>query len=192
MRTRTGLVIFLATLAYGSPILGQVGLSEGDRVRFVETDGRPRVTGVVSTVSSDWIVISRDGAQDELLIQRADVARLERSVGRQRRFARNFGITLGVTAATAGIISALAWSPCRATGFLACFMAPDSRGDAFGLGFAGGAILGIPLGVIVGLAVGSEGWEPVTLPGTDGAKITVSPILGSGVGASASIALGGR
>ena len=44
------------------------------------------------------------------------------------------------------MIYALTWSPCTETGWFACFAHPDSRGEAFGWGFAGGAIIGLPLG----------------------------------------------
>jgi hypothetical protein len=119
------------------------------------------------------------------------IENIERSLGERRRFARNLAITTGVGAGAGGLISAISWSPCRETGFLACMLHPESRGDAFAWGFVGGAMLGLPVGIIIGLAEKSERWELVPRPSFGPVALGLVTGGGRGVGVLASIPFGG-
>ena len=57
------------------------------------------------------------------------------------------------------------WSPCTDTGFMACFMHPDSRGDAFVMGAMFGTAIGLPLGLVAGLISKHDVWQPVDAHG---------------------------
>lgn len=174
-------------MALTTPTLGnaQARPTVGDRVRVQQADGR-MVVGTVERISPEEIVLggstlSLDGIES-----------IERSLGERRRFGRNLAITMGVAAGAGGLISAISWSPCRETGFLACMLHPESRSDAFAWGFAGGGIVGLPLGIIIGLAEKSERWEPVTRPFFGPVALRLVTGGGRGVGVRASLPLGGH
>ncbi len=185
-------ICLLAAVAICCPLhaTAQVAATPGDRVRVQSRDGAVLV-GVISAVSSDVIVLSQGVAGQDLAIPLAGTEGIERSLGRRRRFGRNFGVTLGVSAAAFGLASALAWQPCRETS-ITCLHPIESRTGAFGFGLAGGALIGLPLGVIVGLVAKSEEWEPIFVPGSQSAKISITPFVGSQFGVVGSISLGAR
>jgi hypothetical protein len=178
-------LVAAVAMSLTTPTLGftQARASVGDRVRVQQSDGRV-VVGTAERISPDEIVLggstlSFDGIES-----------IERSLGERRRFGRNLAITTGVAAGAGGLISAISWSPCRETGFLACMLHPESRSDAFAWGFVGGGILGLPLGIIIGLADKSERWEPVTRPSLGPVALRLVTGGGRGVGVRASIPLG--
>jgi len=171
--------------------MAQVAPSAGDRVRLQSPDSVVLV-GVISAVTPESIVFRENGTDLEVVIPLAEAAGLERSLGRRRSFGKYFWGTVGLSAAVGGLGYGLSWSPCTETGFLACFLEPDSRTEAFGWGLAGGTLVGVPLGVIIGLGVRSEEWEPLTVPGTGDTTISITPIVGSRFGVAGSISLGGR
>jgi hypothetical protein len=178
----TALAMTLLTPALGS---AQTVPTVGDRIRVRQTDGRVTV-GTVDRISADELVLggsalSMDGIES-----------IERSLGERRRFARNLAITTGVAAGAGGLISAMSWSPCRETGFLACMLHPESRGDAFAWGFVGGGILGLPLGIIIGLAEKDERWEPIAKTAVGRVSLGLVTGGGRGVGVRASIPFGGH
>jgi len=185
----TALGVLLTGLTFPLATAGQTALAPGDRVRFDQPDGGT-VTGVVAAVSAREVTIS--GPAGEATYPVEGIAGLERSMGRHRSFGRTFGITLGVTSLVGGTASALTWTPCRETGFLACFLAPESRADAFAWGLAGGAIIGLPVGVILGLAVTTERWEPGSLPSIGPVAFSVRAAPGRGVGLVGALPLGSR
>lgn len=171
-------------------VAAQAAAAPGDRIRLKSRDGAVRV-GVLSALNSESIILRQAGGGQEISIPLSEATELERSLGSTRTFGSNFGLTVALSAATGGLLYGLTWSPCRETGFLACFLEPDSRTEAFAWGLAGGAIVGVPLGVITGLAIRREQWEPVPVPGIGGAGIVVVPIVGRRFGVVGSIALGG-
>ena len=181
----------VAALAFWLPLAvsGQRAPSLGDRVRLRSPDGANPV-GVVTSVTPDSVEVRQLRGRTEVWYATADWDQLERSLGRERSFGKNFGITLGVSTGAIALISAIAWSPCTDTGFVACDFYPLSRMRAFGYGMVGGALIGLPLGVIVGLAANSEKWEPISVPGRKSVAIEIVPIVGRRVGLAGSISFG--
>ena len=131
-----------------------------------------------------------EGEAGELVVPVGNIRSLERSRGEGRSFAKNFFLTMGVTALGGGVIGGLAYEPCNETGFLACMFAPESRVDAVGMGVILGAVVGIPIGALVGLGEKGERWEPASLaPGN--VSLSLVPRL-DGVAMRLSVPIGGR
>jgi hypothetical protein len=163
----------------------QSGLSQGDRVRVRYAEGSV-VTGVVDAVSTREVrlVTRRDSVH---VVQRDQIDALERSVGQELQFARDFFRTLGITATAGLVVGGVTWSPCDT-----CFIYPSSRGDAALVGMILGAAIGLPLGLIVGAAHKHDVWEPVSLSGPAGVALSLHPILGpDAFGLTGSISVGG-
>jgi len=179
----TAIALALLAPASGS---AQDGPSIGDRVRVQQADGTVLV-GTVEGISADEIVLGSSTADSQALSLEG-IESIERSLGDQRRFGKNLAITMGIAAGAGGLLSAISWSPCRETGFLACLLHPESRGDAFAWGFVGGGILGLPLGIIIGLAEKDERWERIARPafGPVVLSFAVHPERGAGLRASVS------
>ena len=186
-------ICLLAVVSICSPLhaLAQVAASPGDRVRQQSRD-RVVLVGVISAVTSESIVVRQSATGQEVVIPLSETAGLERSLGSRRSFGRYLWATIGVSALTGGVAYAVTWSPCKNVGFFGCFLEPESRTGAFGWGLAGGTLVGLPLGVIVGLVFKSEQWEPLAVPGTGDATVSITPIVGSRFGVVGSISLGGR
>jgi hypothetical protein len=72
------------------------------------------------------------------------------------------GIIIGGAVGAAGL--AATWSPCRSTGFMSCFMHPDSRSEAALLGALSGGILGLPIGTLLGALSGSKNTYRIEAP----------------------------
>ena len=183
MRVMTVLLIAIAVFA---PRNAMAQVVVGDRLRVEMVDGEA-LDGVVSSLSARSIFVRDAGTGPELEIPYTEIRSLERSLGKQRRFGKNLGVTMVISAGTLGVGSAIAWSPC--TGL--CLVGPNSRGEAFAWGAVGGTLVGLPLGVVVGLARKSEQWEPLSIPGTEGAAIRLVPVIGAGLGVAGSISFGG-
>ena len=189
MITRVSCLVILSMLlpAHGS---AQPVPSEGERVRIHQLDGTV-VIGIVQAASPRAIRLLGTGG-GTFGIAQDQIRQIERRLGLHREFGRNFGITVAASAVGFGAISAISWSPCTSTGFASCMLHPSSRGDAFQLGLAVGAIIGVPIGLMVGLKVEHESWERL-LPSEQGqATFSIRPILGRELGLSASFAFGGR
>jgi hypothetical protein len=163
----------------------QSSLSQGDRIRVRYAEGRV-VTGGVAAVSTQEVrlVTRRDSIH---VVRRDQIDGLERSVGQERRFARDFFRTMGITA-TAGLVAgAVTWSPCDT-----CFIYPSSRGDGALVGMILGAVIGLPLGLIVGASHKHDLWEPVTLAGPGGSALSLHPVpRPDALGLTGSISVGG-
>ena len=164
-------------------------LSPGDRIRVREGEGAT-VIGVVSAISAQEVrLATRDRSGH--VVSRDQIESLERSIGTERRFARNLFISVGATAAIGGVLGAVTWQPCRQTGFLACFLHPESRGEAATWGIAAGALVGVPIGIIVGLAARHEVWESLSVQGPGGSAVSVRPVVSADLlGVTGSISVG--
>ena len=168
---------------------GQSELNPGDRIRVQERDGAV-VTGTVTEVSADQVLLLT--FLREYSVSRDQIESLDRSLGEKRNFAGNFALSVAGTAVVGGVLGAVTWSPCTETGFLACFLYPESRTDAFGFGLAIGGIVGVPIGLIVGLASKHEVSEPISVPGPSGFALRIQPVVRADLlGLTASIPMGG-
>ena len=182
----------LAVFATLLPIRGwaQLASDPGERVRIRHTDGTV-FTGVLGSVSVENVHLREGAAGRDLVIPRAEIRQIEESLGKHRSFWRNFGITLGASSVGIGVLSAITWTPCTETGFLACFMYPSDRGEALVWGLAGGAGIGVPVGVLVGLLRKNERWASISVPAANGATISLAPVVGTRFGVAGSITFGG-
>ncbi len=161
--------------------------AQGERVRIGQSDGTV-VVGSFEGGSTEAVRLRASPTGEERLIPLDAIARMDRSLGRERRFGKYFAVGVASTSAAVGVVSGMSWSPCTSTGPFSCMLHPNSRGDALVLGLVGGAVIGIPVGIITGLAVREERWSPLPLPGSGGATWSIRPVLGSQVGVSASLA----
>jgi hypothetical protein len=183
----TAIALALLGPAY---IAAQDGPSIGDRVRLQQVDGTVLV-GTVEGISMDELVLG-SATTDSRTLSLGGIESIERSLGEQRRFGRNLAISMGIAAGAGGLLSAVSWSPCRETGFMACFLHPESRGQAFTWGFVAGGVIGLPVGVIVGLAAKGERWQPIARPAVGRVALGLVTGGGRGVGVRASIPFGGH
>ncbi len=187
MQAHFGLLLALALLQPAG-MLAQEMPSVGQRVRIHPLEGPP-VIGLVTSMNRDEVGIQVDGSQEEVGFDRSRITGLDRSLGEERHFLKTLFISVGVTAAAIGSFSAMAWQPCTDTGFMACFLAPRSRGEAFGMGAVGGAALGLPIGIVIGLAMKTEKWAPMNLDASRDMDLAIRPILGNRPGVRASLSL---
>ncbi len=174
-------IFVAAVLSLPLQVTAQI-VEPGERVRVRSADGG-FTQGVVSSVSQTFIIIRPEAGGPDLEVSVTEASRIERHAP-VRRFGRNFGLTLAVSAVGGGLLNALTWSP--PGDFLV-----TSRSEAFTMGFVIGGAIGLPLGVIIGLAARSPGWEPLSLPGTGTARVSLAPVAGAWVGMTGSIAVGG-
>ena len=181
-------LLALGTVGIPTPASSQADVPHGTRVRVRHAGGRPMV-GTLLVISGDSVRVRTVEAGD-VALPAGSVIALDRSLGRGRRFWRNFGLTAMGIAASGGILGAVTYEPCESTGFLSCLMAPDSHGDAFLYGAAFGSVIGIPVGALVGYAVESERWAPVEGFGDTKRRVSVRPIFGRRIGISATYAFG--
>ncbi len=185
----TKTIVFLMTLMFVLPFDGsaQAVPSPGDRIRIKQVDGTV-LTGTLATLSPETIQLSvgSDERMAEVPVARIEV--LEISLGRQRSFDKYFGHTVAATSVAGATIGGFL-EPCSGSGFC---IGPDSRVEGILLGFAFGALVGLPLGVIIGsFAVTEERWDPVSLPAPAESRLTIHPLIGSGVGFAGSVRVGG-
>jgi hypothetical protein len=187
MRRFPGFAATLLVLALGVPTPGaaQAKPGVGERIRILTVNG-DSYAGTLSAASAEGLVIS--GALGGRAVRPSEIAYLERSSRRYRRFGRNFLFSIMATGLTTGTIAAAAWSPCVSNQFLGCLMASDSRSEEFAVGLVVGSVLfGIPLGTITGSVIKYDEWEEIPLPGTEKSTVTIAPVLDRGFGLSASI-----
>jgi hypothetical protein len=157
----------------------------GDRVRLQQLDGVV-AEGVVLTLSEGALHLEGAPAGTERAFLFSGIERLERGLGREPRFFRNFGVTIGIATLGGGIAAALLWSPCDPDVAFNCFLAPESRRGAFAHGSLLGALIGLPAGLLVGALVRHERWETVALS-REQAALLVRPIFGERMGLEVAI-----
>jgi hypothetical protein len=146
------------------------------------------IVGELEATSNETISVADPHGPGSWRIPAESVQRVEVSLGQERRMGRSvFQWTVGL-AAGLGIIGALAWEPCDQTGFMACFMVPESRSEGFAWGAAGGFILGLPIGLLAGLKK-HEIWreEPV-----QGFRASIQAAPGGRIGLGLTLPTGRR
>ncbi len=162
--TRNLTALALAVLAMLSAVKtpaqaqAQERLRPGDTIRVTTETGKP-LTGVLHALSDDSVTL-RFG---DLLHgrSRAEVVKFERKSGRAAS-GRTLLYAMGAAAAAGGLIGAITYEPCDEVGFMACFMDPESTGQAFVYGAAaGGVVVGVPLGVVLIPFIKYDRWERV-------------------------------
>lgn len=154
----TILSVAIAVLAPASAAT-QLTPSPGDRVRVSQVDGGVR-TGELRRSSSAELEIFDDEVNRVLLIPAAEVAGLERSLGKHRSFGKTFWATFGIGAGV-GLIGVGPFIPvCESIG--PC--SPGSRGAAMVQGMALGALVAIPIGLVRGVTRRTERWAPASVP----------------------------
>ena len=147
----------LCLIAWAEPIRAQSFPAIGDRVRVHEADGSVW-TGVLLAASRDSVSLAASGEEIRSLPV-GDVVRLERSLGRRRRFWRNASLGWLATTAVVSVISV-------AQGPDSCWC--SDRTDALAWGLLGGGLLGIPVGGLIGVVVHHESWQTVDPGRSDG------------------------
>ena len=180
----TRMMVFLTTLMFSLPSdgSGQVAPSPGDRIRIRQVDGTV-LTGTFSTRSEETIQLSVGAAGPTVEVPVEGIEALEISLGRQRRFLKYFGLTVAATSIVGGTLGLIAYAydddPI------------GSLGEYIGFGAALAAYFGLPLGALIGYLVREERWNPASLPAPAESRLTIRPVIGSGVGFAASIRVGG-
>ena len=183
--TRT--IVFVMTLVFVLPFDGsaQAAPSPGDRIRIRQVDGTT-LTGTLSTRSAEMIQLSVGATGPMVEVPVEGIAVLEASLGRSRRFGKYFGLTVAAASIVGATIGAL-YEPCRTE---SC-TGPDTRTAQIFVGFGVGALVGLPVGAIIGSVVREERWNPLALPALAESRLTIRPVIGSGVGFAGSIRVGG-
>ena len=185
--TRT--IVFLMTLMSVLALDGsaQAVPSPGDRIRIKQMDGTV-LTGTLTTLSPETIQLSVGSDDRTAEIPVARIEALEISLGQRRNYPKYIGLTVAATSIAGAIIGAIAYDnePCS---FLC--IGPQTRGEYVGLGFVAGAIIGLPLGAMIGYEVREERWNPASLPAPAESRLTIHPLIGSGVGFAGSVRVGG-
>lgn len=124
------------------------------------------------------------------VLDRGAVERIEISRGRSRNFGKHFGISVLGASVLGGVVGAAAYEPCESTEFLGCFLAPESRGEAFGWGAALGAAVGVPIGIVLGLTIEKEDWAEYSPEQGAVSAVRVHPVvLGERFGLRGSVTL---
>ncbi len=186
----TKTVVFLMTLMFVLPFDGsaQAVPSPGNRIRIKQVDGTV-LTGTLATLSPETIQLSVGAAVPTVEVPVEGIEALEISLGRQSRFGKYFGLTLAATSIAGAIIGAIAYVDTGPCSWLC--IGPQTRGEYIAWGLAGGAIIGLPLGAIIGSQVREERWNRVALPAPTAPRLTIRPVIGSGVGFAGSLRVGG-
>ena len=135
-------------------------LAPGSRVR-ITAPGKPARPATLIVRRPDTLLVRWDDSIGSEPVPLADISRLDVSLGQHRSVRRNAGIGALIGVVGGAILGAATYSPCTDTGLLACYMEPDSRGQAAVYGGAAGGALGVVVGALTGLPK-RERWEPVT------------------------------
>ena len=149
----------------------------GDRLRVRPTDG-PAVTGTLVESTPTGLRLRDERA--DVVVERSRIRTVERSLGTESHFARNFFVSIAAGALLVGGYTALSYDPSDTSDFFG----PNDRAEAFALGALGGAILAIPIGVITGIASRTESWEPISLTAPADFALRVAPRYDGSLGLS--------
>ena len=185
------LAVAALTVLLPAGVSAQLPLNTGVRVRVTRTNGNT-VVGRFESATAEEVKLSNEATRAEYLIPQSAIRRIERSVARTRRFGRNFAIAAGTVSALGGIVGAATYTPCESTGFMSCFMSPDNRLQAFGMGLAAGAMVGVPIGLIFGLTARHDQWEVVSARQDSEPQFRIAPAGAGGVVLGLSMVVGGH
>ncbi len=181
--TRT--IVFLMTLMFVLPSDGPAQApSPGDRIRIRQMDGT-LLTGTFSTRSAETIQLSVGAAGPMVEVPVEGIEILEISLGRQRRSGKYFGLTVAAASIVGATIGFIAYEP-GSFGY-----GPETRSQYTLLGLGIGALVGLPLGALMGTVIREERWNPASLPAPAASRLTIRPVIGSGVGFGGSVRVGG-
>lgn len=137
----------------------QTGVTVGDRVRIVAPSMQKRPLVGLLGESNDYGIMLHS-TDSTYFIPHSSVRKLSVSTGKKRNIAKGAAIGLLSGAAVGGLIGILSYEECTEEGFLACFMVPENKGQAFALGAAVGFIPGTLIGIAIGSAK-TDRWEKV-------------------------------
>jgi hypothetical protein len=151
------LAFLLATIPLLVPVSvdAQLAPAPGDRVRITQVDGSVH-TGVLRGSSSSDLQILEDDRERALIIPAAEVAGLERSLGKQG----SFGKTLVSTVAIGAGVGLLVVGPFLPFDESCILCSPGSRGAAMVQGMTVIGLAAVPVGILLGAARKSERWAP--------------------------------
>lgn len=164
---------------------------EGERVRVTTTGGLTVVGRLVEVADGALDVESEEVGRS--MIPLATVEGLERSAGTERRFRRNFGITVAASAVVGALVGALLYEesdePYRGPIICIYECRPPSRMDGVSTGAFYGVVAGLPIALLAGLHE-YERWTSAEIPGSSGVRVRA--MLGSRSGLVVSLPLGNR
>lgn len=163
------LLFSVITLLAPAAADAQLTPSPGDRVRITQIDGSVH-TGELRMSSSSDVQILDDDLNRALIIPSAEVAGLERSLGKQGSFSKTFFTTVGIGAGVGFLLVGPFIPVCESYG--PC--SPGSRGTAMVQGMALVGLAAIPIGIVAGVVRKTERWAPTNW----GGEISVVPSLG--------------
>ncbi len=180
----TKTVVFLMTLMFVLPSDGsaQSVPSPGERIRIKQVDGTV-LTGRLATLSPETIQLWI-GSDDLAEVPVARIEVLETSLGKSSS-SKNVAITMVVGAVVGAAIGDQAWEPC--TFFCISPFQSETRSSAVYAGLGIGFLVGFPAGFLIK----SERWSPVSLPAPAASVLSIRPVIGSQVGFTGSIRVGG-
>ena len=179
----TRVIVILITLMFVLPSDGssQDIPSRGERIRIKQVDGTV-LTGRLTTLSPETIQLWV--RSDDVAVPVARIEVLETSLGRSSS-SKNVAITMAVGAVVGAAIGAQDWEPC--TFFCISLFQTETRSDAVYAGLGFGFLVGFP----VGFLIKSERWSPVSLPAPAASVLSIRPVIGSQVGFTGSLRVGG-
>ncbi len=183
----TKTVVFLMTLMFVLPSDGsaQAVPSPGDRIRIKQVDG-PVLTGRLARFSAETIHLFPDSGGPWVEVPIEGIEALETSLGRRTRYRKYIPLSMlggAFVGAAYGAITGYTSS----TGFFS-FDQPEVRAA---VGFVYGGLIGLPVGLILGSVFREERWNRGALPAPTAPRLTIRPVIGSGVGFTGSIRVGG-
>ncbi len=182
--TRT--VVFLVTLMFVLPSDGPAQApSPGDRIRIRQVDGTI-LTGTFSTRSAETIQLSVGAAGPMVEVPIEGIEALEISLGQRSNYPKYIGLTVAASSIVGATIGFIAYEDQPCSPFCV-----GPRAEFIGWGFVVGVSVGLPLGAIIGYVVTEERWNPASLPAPAASRLTIRPVIGSGVGFTGSIRVGG-
>lgn len=173
------------TLALLPAALEGQALEPGARVRLTQANGA-RFQGILEAIEADSArITAAEGKRVALPL--ADVHRVEVSLGQRRQFWKHLAVTVASMAAVGGAIGGATYEPCDEDVLFGCLLSPGDRGEAVVWGAMLGGAAGVPVGIVVGAAVRREQWARVSHPAGRPRQVSIRPIIGERIGASATL-----
>lgn len=171
-------LLAIVPLEYSSAQSGLASLSPGEHVRVTAAPLGPEAhTARVVSASADTLVVRPDDAHGfDVTLPRAEITRLEVSVGRETRRARFAVIGSAIGMAGGMIVGAVTYSdPCESNpAACATWFSHESQRAAVVLDAISGALEGAAVGAIVGQFWTTDRWGPRP-PSRQSASLRVTP-----------------